>query len=42
MLLERKLDSVSEKLGATVLLKVFKKKRGGGGGEGLAGRWALS
>ena len=32
MLLERKLDSVSEKLGATVLLKVFKKKRGGGGG----------
>jgi hypothetical protein len=31
-LLEGKIDSVSEKLGTTVLLKVFKKKRGGGGG----------
>ena len=32
MLLEGKIDSVSEKLGTTALLKVFKKKRGGGGG----------
>ena len=32
MLLEGKIDSVSEKSGTTALLKVFKKKRGGGGG----------